>query len=163
MSASPNSVRPLPHLLRDALEEGGLPDVERWWRDLEVSHQAEVLQLWQDCGDLHFGPTRQGDQAMELRVTGTPQDPKSDHFEGFWNHEFYDYLVNHEAFYFEEVRYHVCTAQPAAQAAIRQGSISPEFVCDLASPDCPMRSRLADFAERTIRLSITFVPKGSPA
>ena len=149
----------LPDLLRDALERGGVRAVTAWWGDLDPGSRCAILELWSDCGHQHFGSDRQTDFEMDMRVVGTPADPDSDTFDGFWNHDFYDYLVNHEAYYFEEIKFHVCTAAASARSSIEAGLISSDFVCSRDERHCPMMRRLAEFSGRSIRLSLTFAPR----
>lgn len=151
-------------LLRDALEESGIQRVEQWWGALERTEREALIALWYDCADQHFGAARETDYEMELRVVGTVHNPGSDTYEGFWNHEFYNYLINHEELYPHIERYgpHICTAERSAKAAICNGLIPANFKCDAASESCPMRKCLARFNGNSIRLSVIFVPKKPP-
>ncbi len=150
----------MPELLRAALEEAGIQEVDRWWRDdLDDDSRCQVLTLWRDCAQHHFGPGRGCDRPMEMRVKGTRQKEKVETYEGFWNHQFYDYLVNHEAYYFEEEMVHICTAELAAREAIESGILPADFKCGIPSESCPIRRRVEEAGGNSIRLSITFVPK----
>lgn len=152
----------MPDMLRAALEEGGIREVDRWWREeLDDEARRQVLSLWSDCGDQYYGPGRMGDYPMEMRVKGTrmKEAEKVETYEGFWNHQFYDYLVNHEAYYFEEIMVHVCTAELAARRAIESGILAADFQCGIPVESCPIRKRVEQADGCGIRLSITFVPK----
>lgn len=152
----------LPLLLHDALEEGGLADVDGWWNRLDEGSRAGLIELWDDCASRQAFASLDDAVEMELRVVATPTDPDSDTFDGFWNHEFYNYLVNHEAYYFEEQKFHICTAQPAARRALEAGVISSNHVCALKPHQCPMKIAVERANGRSLRLSITFVPRVRP-
>jgi len=150
----------MPELLCAALEEGGIKEVERWWREeLDADGRSHILKLWGDCADLYLGPGRIVDLPMEMRVRGTRVKEEVETFEGFWNQEFYDYLVNHEAYYFEEEMVHVCTAELAARRAIESGVLAADFKCGIPVESCPIRRRVEEAGGCGIRLSLWFVPK----
>ncbi len=96
---------------------------------------------------------------MTIRVLARPVEQDSDTFEGFWNHEFYEYLVNHEAYYFEEIMVHVCTAESVAKEAVCQGLIPNDFQCPRLSTACIMHTALKLSAGQPLRLQLTFVPR----
>ncbi len=153
----------MPDLLRSALEEGGIREVDRWWREeLDDEARRQVLTLWGECGDEYFGSGRAGDFPMEMQVRGrrVKQGEELETYEGFWNEQFYDYLVNHEAYYFEEEMVHVCTAETAARRAIGSGILPADFQCGVPSASCPIRQRVEKAGGGGIRLSVSFVPKG---
>ena len=149
----------LPDLLREALEEIGLKSVDSWWSDLGDSARADLLGLWDSCSEQHFGPGFASEQPMRIRMIGIPSDPLSDTFEGFWHQDFFEYLVNHEEFYKPPRTFHVCTAEPRARQAVKEGRIDSHYVCPLGKPTCPMRNALKLADGKSIRLSLTFVPR----
>ncbi len=53
--------------------------------------------------------------------------------------DLYEYLVNHEMIFPDARLFHVCTAHPAAVAAIRSGRIGRSFSCGRGAEQCPMR------------------------
>ena len=149
----------MPMLLHDALEDGGVRDIDSWWCRLDESSQSGLIDLWDSCVSRMAIHPSDIECEFEMRVVATATDPDSDTFEGFWNHDFYDYLVNHESYYFEEQKFHVCTSQPEARRAIESGLIPSDHVCPLDSTSCPMLEALRRSGGRSLRLGITFVPK----
>ncbi len=149
----------MPLLLQETLEDGGLRDVNEWWNGLDDQSQGGLIELWDACVSRVALAPGSEETEMELRVIGTATDPDSDNFEGFWNHEFYDFLVNHEEFYFEEKKFHICTSQPEARRAIEAGLIPADHVCPLDAALCPMRFAVDKAGGRSLRLSVDFVPK----
>lgn len=150
---------PLPDLLREALERGGLCTVDIWWDELDIDSRRDIIKLWSDCTIQHFGADMEFDSEMDMRVVGTILDPSSDTFEGFWNHEFYSYVVNHEGYFIESKAVVGCTAAASARASIESGIIEKDFVCSRGNSHCPMRKQLSEYGGRSIRLSLTFVPR----
>jgi hypothetical protein len=157
-STASMDVKPLAPLLRDALEEIVKGPVEVWWRNLTVTDREHIAELWNSCADQHFGSGRAEDLPMEARVVAIADDPAGDTFEGYWHRDYYEYLVNHEA-YFVTRTFHVCTAEAAARAAVQQGKIPADYACPLVKRSCPMRRALAQAGGQPLRLSLTFWPR----
>lgn len=158
MSIQGHSPLALPLLLHDALADGGIKDVDLWWGELDDASRAELIRLWESCADSYFGAGHVHDQPMRMRVVAAPIDSEGDTFEGFWSHDFYDYLVAHEVCYPQQKTFHVCTAQCAARRAVEAGIIPRDFECPVADAACLMKRALQISGGRSLRLSLTFAP-----
>jgi hypothetical protein len=158
MTTKKHGRQDIPMLLHDALTEAGIKQVDDWWNGLDDLSQENLIQLWESCADLHFGVDRGEDLPMRMRVVATPQGSESDASGGFWNEDFYDYLVSHEVEYFPTKVFHICTAQPAARQVAERGVIPHDFQCPIADAECLMQSALELSGGRTLRLRLTFVP-----
>jgi len=140
----------LPLLLREVLDESGLADVETWWADLDTSAQIDILDLWSDCAS-YGGRVR-------LQVEIHPVETGNEYADQFWNADFYEFLVNHEAYLEREKKVHICTRHAAARTAVQSGAILPDFSCPLENRDCPMRRVLSVCSGKQVRLSLAFRP-----
>jgi hypothetical protein len=98
----------------------------RWWQTLSP---AQRRALGRDSGR----PPR----AIVGRFVESARIDDGDE-----NIDFYEYLVNHEIVLDDGRRFHICSAHPAARAALAQGRVPAAFQCPRADSACPMRALL---------------------
>jgi hypothetical protein len=139
----------LPMMFREALASAGLRAIDDWWAHLDASSRSEALQLWHECSQTESG--------LAVRVEARFADDHEDERGDFWHSDYYDYLVNHEIYFYRERSFHICTQHPVAAAAARAGFISHDFTCPLQAGDCPMRRLLAHSPGRSVRLRVSIV------
>jgi hypothetical protein len=142
----------VPSELGDLLVEAGLRDVRGWWQELDFDSRYQVFQLWKDCVAANEG------QQIVACVEGEFIEEGSEP-EEVWHSDFYEYLVNHEEFFVQERRFHVCTQHPLARSAIEAGGIPASFNCGLSESACPMRRLLAVAQGKAFRLKLGFHAK----
>ncbi len=151
MAYSTMLATPLPEMLREAMADFGMGAVEGWWSDLDDSARDQVIQLWRETS---FGQSCEAFVSARYVENGEEEDD-----EALWNRDFYEYLVNHEAFSYQLRRYHICTAHPKARAAVEAGFIPATFLCPLEEEQCPMRLLLRAAGGRSVKLQVGFAPR----
>jgi hypothetical protein len=140
----------LPAQLGELLTEAGLRDVGRWWQELDFFSRRQVFQLWADCVAMNEG------QRIIACVEGEFVEADEIPENGVWHNDFYEYLVNHEEFFVQERKFHVCTRHPLARAAIEAGRIPRGFTCGLEENACPMKRILMAAPGKSVRLKLGF-------
>lgn len=148
---------PLPLLSR--LTPADTTPVQAWWDMLAESDRRELLTLWSRRGnDCRFSRTSDGDAAPVwhrlplVEAVFTDDDQPGDD----WRPEWFDHLLSNidlwERVAVRPRTFHFCTAHPVARAMLRAGFIPADFVCPLASAECPMRKLLDQQPGRSVRL-----------
>ena len=125
--------------------------VDQWWSGLTEPARDDVLQLWGNACE--NGPCHVKVSAVFIDDEERPQTGQD-----LWHDDFYEYLVNHEEYLLRVPGPHVCTAQPAAEAAVRAGFIPASFTCPIANSDCLMHKLLARAPGQSVSLQLTFEP-----
>ena len=118
-----------PRMLTDRLSRTQTADVARWWAALPGAQRRGLRRLF-----------RKDDARPAMRVVGRFVDPRErrDHADQP-NHDFYEYLVNHELSLADGRTYHICSAHAEARDALVSGELPAAFRCPLARGDCLMR------------------------
>jgi hypothetical protein len=139
----------LPMMFREALASAGLRAIDEWWAHLDAPSRSEALQLWHECS--------QAESGLAVRVEARFAEDHEEKAGEFWHSDFYDYLVNHELYFFRERSFHICTRHPKVAGAVRAGFIPHDFTCPLESGDCAMRRLLALSPGKSVRLGVSIV------
>jgi len=145
---------PIPEMLRETMDDFGASAVEGWWADLDESARGQVIQLWRETA---FDQAQPCEAYVSARLV---QDGQEEDDGELWNRDFYEYLVNHEAFSLAMRPFHLCTLHPKARDAVACGFIPGDFACPLEHADCPMRRLLRAVPGASIRLRIAFASHG---
>jgi hypothetical protein len=137
----------IPSMLTRGMSANHARQVAGWWKSI-TPEQRRTLR--RNAGGAPAGVMARfvrGDEAEETEETS----------ETFANIDFYEYLVNHEVFLEDGRSFHICSAHPAARAALAAGHIDAAFRCPRADAACPMRA-LLDRApagdRRSVQLSL---------
>ena len=125
----------MPELFRETLESSHLLDVDGWWSEIDDNARAEAIAFWNTVASEHIT----GFHIQASVAINEDSDPA----DGYWNNEFYDYLINHEVRWFEERTYHICRATACAESCVRHGRIPCDFKCPISSTECFMTAILA--------------------
>jgi hypothetical protein len=144
----------LPTMFREALANAGLRAIDEWWAHLDASSRSEALQLWHECSHDESGLAVR----VEARFADGPEEQMGD----FRHSDYYDYLVNHELYFYRARPFHICTRHPVAAAAVRAGFIPHDFSCPFQAGDCAMRRLLAHSPGRSLRLRVSLVAANRP-
>jgi hypothetical protein len=102
-------------------------EVTQWWRELA----PDVRRALRPDGGRP--PARVVVRFVEAGQADDDPDASTD---------FYEHLVNHEIVLDDGPRYHICSAHPAARAAVASGRILSGFRCPRGKVGCPMRALL---------------------
>jgi hypothetical protein len=116
-------------------------EVTQWWRRLAPNERRALR------ADAGRPPPRVVVRFVEAGHADDDPDASTD---------FYEHLVNHEIVIDDGPRYHICTAHPAARAAVAAGRIPAAFRCPRGRSDsaCPMRGLLDRAPGCDVRFSL---------
>jgi len=116
----------------------GTLDNDQWWQQLAPA-ERRALRSRRESRPLHVVGrfVEPGD--------GEPTDDVTD---------YYEYLVNHEILLVDARPFHICSAHPAARAAVASGIVPSTFLCPRHDEACPMRQLLGTRPGRDLQLSV---------
>lgn len=147
---------PLPLVRR--LVPAAADAVRDWWAALSDADRADLLARWDgranrcphthDADGWHRLPVRVGVRFLPADPDGPGDD---------WQSDYLEHLLNNPVLHLLDVpwrTFHICTAHPAAQAALAAGVIPADFACPFAAAGCPMRRLLAEAPGREARLTL---------
>ncbi len=134
-----------------------------WWDGLSTAEQGELTTLSDPRQDeCFFGVDPEGGEPPTVR--GGRFIPHDDAW-GLeeWGPDWFDYLMEHPEWVelMQPRQFElggVCTAHPAARAALAAGHIPSDFTCPFAADDCPMRRLVS--GGRSLRLVGVSEPDG---
>lgn len=125
-----------PAMMTRRLEATDAETVTRWWAGLTSAARASLK--------VHEGRAPAGVMAKLVEEV-SDEDA---------NVDFYEYLVNHEVYLVDAPPMHICTAHPAARAALAKGHVRASFECPRGERACPMRALLDAKPGRHVQFAI---------
>lgn len=130
----------LPKPIKSTIRASEILAVENWWGKLSQDQQQELAPLY----DEQFVDQ---DQMISIYLCGryVEQDAEEAIDSRFWINQFYEYLVNHEIV-IEDCKMHIggtCSANHAAESALRNARIKQSFRCPEQKASCLMRKLLS--------------------
>ncbi|MGB0522573.1 MAG: hypothetical protein ACPGJS_06420 [Flammeovirgaceae bacterium] len=128
----------LPRKLKTTIPAQEILNVAHWWDKLNKEHQQELA-------DLYTEDYPNPNQFVSIYLCGKFVEQEVDNtHDVFWINHFYEYLVNHELIVAEHPHYvgGTCSANKAAEHAIRKARIRHNFSCPNRDANCLMRQIL---------------------
>jgi len=152
----------IPLGLLDDLDEQDREKTHAWWKTLGSDAQLEFTKYWDARSDdtaMH-GVSRDGGiewHALPIELRGRIVDDEDRVDAGLARHQLYEFIANHEEvqFFMIEHHFHICRQHPGAKVCLKTGIIPSGFVCDRASPHCPMQEILQAAGRRSVALELS--------
>jgi hypothetical protein len=108
-------------------------EVGRWWATLAAGEKRGLRKVLAD--DLGRLPI------VTVPLVARFADPPAK-AEDVETGDLYDWIVGHELEFFHPRTIHICSAHPAARAAVDDRVLHADFACPLGNVACPMRTLL---------------------
>jgi hypothetical protein len=149
----------IPGYILRRIADDARPVVLQWWACLDSKDRNDTLAAWDEQKTNRFFVSQTGDSAEKLPVViGGRFVPAEQPLVGpEWQADYFEYLLKYPELLLCELPHipigGVCTAHLDARLALTVGAISSEFVCPLASDECPMRHLLRRKPNQTLYLT----------
>lgn len=124
---------------------------------IPITADRAVSNWWQHLSPADRRTLRAHPPRAPRGLVGRYVEPAADK-QAAWL-DYYEYLVNHEIRIVDGPTFHICSAHPAARAAISSGTIPAAFACPRADAACPMRAILDRAPGCSLRIELTGSPE----
>lgn len=134
----------------------------RWLTHLSADARAEVAALFDErLDDVALARMDDGHAFAELPIVlaGTLVDTDEEGGPGTWHQDFYEYAADQKYVFIGERKFHICSREASARAALCRGVIPATFACSAKNPHCPMRRILAAFPGCSVELALAPSPR----